>query len=122
MCSTKSIHNKHITQVGILLRQLGTVFLFTFVKATISGRHVEDVILLPRNVLRSDNEIWSVGENNLLERNMVSLLRADEDYVYVSTGLSDGQLICKTLINNPMPGMRIRYDNIPGPDTGVDTR
>ena len=94
----------------------------TFVKASISGRHVENVILLPRTVLRSNNEIWSVGENNLLERNIVSLLRADEDYVYVSTGLSDGQLICKTLINNPMPGMRIRYDNILGPDTGVSAR
>ncbi len=94
----------------------------TFVKASISGRHVENVILLPRTVLRSDSQIWSVSENNLLERNTVTLLRADEDYVYVATGLSDGQLICKTLVNNPMPGMRIRYDNIPGPDTGVSAR
>jgi len=94
----------------------------TFVKASIAGRHVENVILLPRTVLRSDNEIWSVGENNLLERNTVTLLRADEDYVYVATGLSDGQLICKTLVNNPMPGMRIRYDNIAGPGTGISVR
>lgn len=94
----------------------------TFVEASIAGRHVEDVILLPRTVLRSDNKIWSVGENNTLERNTVSLLRADEEYVYIASGLSHGQLICKTLINNPMPGMRVRYDTIAEPSAGVSLR
>ncbi len=84
----------------------------TFVEATIEGKRLEDVIVLPRSVLRADNLIWAVGDDNTLIPRPVTLFRADEDYIYVQSGIDDNELICKTLVDNPLPGSRVRYDSI----------
>ncbi len=84
----------------------------TFVEASIEGRLFEEVIVLPRGVLRADNVVWTVGENNVLTPNTVSLLRADEDFIYVKSGLEEASLVCKTTLDNPLPGTRVRYDQV----------
>ena len=85
----------------------------TFVEAAIAGRHVDNVIVLPRTVLRSDNLVWTVGENNLLTPNTVSLLRSDEDLIYVASGLQQNQLVCQDADQqSAAPGMRVRYDEV----------
>ena len=81
----------------------------TFVDATITGRHIQDLIVLPRSVLRSDNQVWVLGENDTLLPSTVTVVRSDEDHVYISDGVAHNQLVCKTLVNNPLPGMRVRY-------------
>ncbi|MBQ75694.1 MAG: efflux transporter periplasmic adaptor subunit [Gammaproteobacteria bacterium] len=82
----------------------------TFVEATIKGQHVENIIKLPRSVLRSDDEIWTVTSEKVLVPRKVELLRADEDLIYVSGGISENQLICMTMLDNPLPGTRVRYE------------
>ena len=84
----------------------------TFVEATIEGRHLDNVIILPRGVLRADNQVWTVGDGNTLTPNTVSLLRADEDYIYIDKGIDSNELVCKTMVDNPLPGTRVRYDEI----------
>jgi RND family efflux transporter MFP subunit len=84
----------------------------TFVEATIEGRHLDNVIVLPRGVLRADNQVWTVGDGNTLTPNTVSLLRADEDYIYIDKGIDSNELVCKTMVDNPLPGTRVRYDEI----------
>jgi RND family efflux transporter MFP subunit len=81
----------------------------TFVEATIEGKVVEDVIMLPRGSLRSGNRVWVVDENNTLRPRSVAILRADEELIYVESGLDDGQLVCITSLENPLPGTQVRF-------------
>ena len=83
----------------------------TFVQATIKGRMVDNIIRLPRRVLRSGDEVWTVNSENELVPNKVQLLRADEDLIYVSGGIRENQLVCLTILDNPLPGTRVRFED-----------
>jgi RND family efflux transporter MFP subunit len=82
----------------------------TFVDAEIEGFEVDNIVVLPRSVLRRGNRIWTVGADNELVPREVTLLRADEDQIYVSSGLEDNPLVCVTALENPLPGTIVRYD------------
>jgi len=81
----------------------------TFVNADIAGRTAEDVVVLPRSVLRSGNLVWVVGNANELLPRQVSILRADENRIYVNAGLDGVRLVCLTNLENPLPGTIVRY-------------
>lgn len=86
----------------------------TFVQAEIKGRQVNDIIKLPRKVLQGDDRIWTVAEDSLLKLNKVNLLRSDESHIYVTSGISDGDLICLSALNNPLPGTKVRLEGSNG--------
>ncbi|MBT3564549.1 MAG: efflux transporter periplasmic adaptor subunit, partial [Gammaproteobacteria bacterium] len=81
----------------------------TFVKADIKGRLVNNIIKLPRKVLQGNSNVWTVGQNNLLRLSKVSLLRSDESHIYVTSGISEGDLICLSALDNPLPGTKVRF-------------
>ena len=81
----------------------------TFVKADINGRLVKNIIKLPRKVLQGNSNVWTVGQNNLLRLSEVSLLRSDESHIYVTSGISEGDLICLSALDNPLPGTKVRF-------------
>ena len=81
----------------------------TFVKADIKGRLVKNIIKLPRKVLQGNSNVWTVGQNNLLRLSEVSLLRSDESHIYVTSGISEGDLICLSALDNPLPGTKVRF-------------
>jgi RND family efflux transporter MFP subunit len=83
----------------------------TFVEASIAGRDVDNIVVLPRNVLRADNRVWTVGGNNELLPRQVSVLRADEDRIYIDSGLEGVALVCLTTLENPLPGTVVRFSN-----------
>ena len=82
----------------------------TFVKARIAGSDLDDVVRLPRSVLRGNSRVWTVTDENTLKPVEVSIVRSDEKYVFIASGLLDGQLICTTLLDNPLPGTPVRYE------------
>lgn len=81
----------------------------TFVQAVIEGKIAEDVIILPRGSLRSGNRVWLVDEEHTLRPRNVDILRAGEELIYIESGLEDGQLVCITALENPLPGTRVRF-------------
>lgn len=82
----------------------------TFVNAEIEGFQVSNVWVLPRSVLRRGNRIWTIGADNELVPRVVTLLRADEDRIYVQSGLEGNPLVCLTTLENPLPGTIVRFD------------
>lgn len=93
----------------------------TFVQATIAGRIAENIIKLPRSVLRHGNEIWIVNSDNELVPKRVELLRSDESSIYVSGGINSDDLVCLTLLDNPLPGTRVRFSNPAELQLGINT-
>lgn len=69
-----------------------------FVKATIDGRTLPGMFALPRNTVRSENEIIVVTPDNTIERRRVKIVWRDSRNVIVSDGLTAGERVSLTPI------------------------
>lgn len=98
----------------------------TFVAANIEGTTAQDVVRIPRSAVRGNGQVVVVDEENRLHIRDVDILRADARYAYVLSGVSEGERISLTVIENPINGMRVRTDTEGGGDdqrlaSGIDT-
>ena len=62
----------------------------TFVNAEIQGLPADNVVVLPRYVLRADHTVITANEENELEILPVTVLRAEPRKVYISEGIEGG--------------------------------
>lgn len=79
-----------------------------FIHAEITGAHLKDVFILPRSVLRLDNQVLVVDEANRLRFTPVEVYRAELKRIIISGGLKPGQQICLTPLETVVEGMRVR--------------
>lgn len=79
----------------------------TFVNARIEGLPAEDVVVLPRYVLRADNTVLVANADNELEILPVTVLRAEPRKVYLSGGIEGGAKVIVTTLDAPVPGTRL---------------
>lgn len=78
-----------------------------YVQAEITGRRVEEVIALPRNVIRNNNQVLVVDAENKMYFRQVEILRLEEDRVLVAGGIAPGELICVSPIQAVYDGMSV---------------
>lgn len=78
-----------------------------YVEAVIAGREVDDVIVLPREVIRGNNQVLVVDTENRLWYRQVEIMRLENDRVVLSGGLEDGERICLSPIQAIIDGMRV---------------
>ncbi|MEJ8568942.1 efflux RND transporter periplasmic adaptor subunit [Elongatibacter sediminis] len=88
----------------------------TFVRAEIEGIPADNVVVLPRAVLRTNDTVLIANESNELEIRPVDLLRSEADHIYVRGGIRDGERVISTPMSAPIPGMRLALtsDETPG--------
>jgi RND family efflux transporter MFP subunit len=79
-----------------------------FVTAEIVGDRGQDIVLLPRNVMRLDGTVLVVSDDKTLDIRSVDLQRADEQFVYIRSGLQNGELVVNSTVPNPYQGMPVR--------------
>ena len=79
----------------------------TFVNAEIEGLPAENVVVLPRYVLRADNTILIANADNELDILPVTVLRAEPKKVYLSGGIEGGTRVVVTTLDAPIPGTRL---------------
>jgi len=79
----------------------------TFVNAQIQGLPAENVVVLPRYVLRPDHTVLIADENNDLQILPVTVLRAEPKKVYLSEGIEGGTKVVITTLDAPVPGTRL---------------
>jgi len=83
----------------------------TFVKANIIGREMSGLVVLPRYVLRTGNQLWVVDDQLKLRNRQVTTLRTGGDEIYVSSGLQTGDLVALTNLSGALPGMDVRINS-----------
>lgn len=95
----------------------------SFVRAEIQGLRANDVIVLPRSVLRADNTVLVANDERLLEIRPVTVVRAEPRTVYISEGIKDGELVVTTSMDAPIPGTRLAVtgEDAPEPPAVNDT-
>lgn len=79
----------------------------TFVRAAIEGRRAENVVVLPRHVLRTDGTVLVANSENELEVRTVDVARADAQSVFIRDGVDDGEHVVTTTLDAPIPGTRL---------------
>jgi hypothetical protein len=79
----------------------------TFVNAQIEGLPAENVVVLPRYVLRADNTVLVANSDNELEILPVEVLRAEPKKVYLSKGIKAGARVVTTTLDAPVPGTKL---------------
>jgi RND family efflux transporter MFP subunit len=79
----------------------------TFVRAEIQGLRADNVIVLPRALLQADDTVLVANDERKLEIRRVTVLRAEPRNVYISDGLTAGELIVTTSIDAPIPGTQL---------------
>jgi len=78
----------------------------TFVEASIPGILMTDVYTIPQYLLR-DNEIWVVNDKEQLESITVSVLREENENVYVKGDIGNGDRLVITLPDYPTNGTAV---------------
>ena len=80
----------------------------TFVSASIEGSAAENVIRVPRAVLRGSDQLLFVDEDNKLRIRKVDIVRADSQHIYIGGGADAGERVIVTAIETPVNGMAVR--------------
>ncbi|MCG8371206.1 MAG: efflux RND transporter periplasmic adaptor subunit [Proteobacteria bacterium] len=80
----------------------------TFVSATIAGSAAENIIRVPRSIVRGSDELIFVDVDNRIRTRQVSIVRGDADYVYINGGAVPGERVVVTALETPVNGMPVR--------------
>jgi len=78
-----------------------------FVELKIQGKLLEQVIPVPRHAVHNGNEVW-VSRDDQLRVQRVETARRDKEYVYVVSGLQDGDLVVTSPLDVITDGMKVR--------------
>lgn len=79
-----------------------------FVEASISGREIDDIIALPRAVIRNNNQVLVVDAENKMYYREVEVFRFEEERVLISGGLAPGEIVCISPIQAVVNGMTVQ--------------
>ena len=82
-----------------------------FVKATIEGRTLENLISLPRTALRDDETVMVIDDDNKLHFRTIEVFRLRDEEVIVSAGLKAGERVCVSPLQFVVEGMPVTVIN-----------
>lgn len=80
----------------------------TFVNANISGRKIENLVSLPRHIIRAGNLLWVIDKDMKLQNRKVTILRTGGDSIYISAGLDNGELVSATSLDATFTGATVK--------------
>jgi RND family efflux transporter MFP subunit len=80
----------------------------TFVTAYIKGKQEDNLIKIPRDAFRDLTSILVSDKSNKLYQRNLEIVRAEADFVYVRSGLEEGDRVVMTAIESPVEGMKLR--------------
>jgi RND family efflux transporter MFP subunit len=80
----------------------------TFVGATIQGAVIENLIRVPRAVIRGTNELIFLDSDDKLVIRNVLVARSDSDYAYISSGAERGERVVVTALESAITGLKVR--------------
>lgn len=83
----------------------------TFVSAAIEGTDAGAMFVIPRHSLERGKTLWMVDSDMAIQPRDLDVVRADEGFAYVATGLRDGDRYTVTPPENSLPGMRVRINS-----------
>jgi RND family efflux transporter MFP subunit len=86
----------------------------TFVVAKIKGESASDIIRVPQAAIRGADQLIFLDDDNKIRIQVVTIVRSDAEFAYISAGASPGERIVSTALDNPINGTKVRTtDDLP---------
>ena len=82
-----------------------------FVRATIDGRTLDNLISLPRTALRDEKTVMVIDDDNKLHFRTIEVFRLSDEEVIVSAGLEAGERVCASPLQFVVEGMPVTVIN-----------
>ena len=89
-----------------------------FVAAEIEGQYLDDIVRLPRAALRPNSQVLIIDGDNRLRFRAVNVLRLENDFVLIDSGLESGEVVNLSPIQTVVDGMRVSLTFEPTEDRG----
>lgn len=83
------------------------LILGSILEARIEGKPLQEVVRLPRNLVRTADTVW-VMEEGALQIRELDILFQDREYAYVGEGLQDGDRVVSTNLATVVEGAPLR--------------
>jgi RND family efflux transporter MFP subunit len=88
-----------------------------FVDAEIAGKVYQEVIVLPRDGLRPDNEVYVVNDKGKTDIRKVDVLDSDSERALLLSGIEAGELVVLSPMEKSRVSMTLRALDVNNPDT-----
>lgn len=85
-----------------------------FVTAQVKGNVIEEAIVLPREIVRGNDEIIVIKDDNTVEKRKLDIIWRDDRNVVVSKGLQTGERVSRTLLSFATDGMKVKLQGEAG--------
>ena len=82
-----------------------------FVRAYIAGRVLKAVFILPRGVLRRNNEIMVISDDDTVDRRQVEVVWSDNNQIVIGQGLTAGERVSITPLPFAISGSKVQVSN-----------
>ena len=89
-----------------------------FVAAEIEGQYLDGIVRLPRAALRPNSQVLIIDGDNRLRFRAVNVLRLENDFVLIDSGLESGEVVNLSPIQTVVDGMRVSLTFEPTADRG----
>jgi len=87
---------------------LRPLLLGSYINVSIDSGILKNVFAVPRAAFRDDNTLWIMNSSGKLEIRKVDPIWRDENFIYLKSGLADGEKLVLTDISTPLKGMNLR--------------
>ncbi|MEH6910636.1 MAG: efflux RND transporter periplasmic adaptor subunit [Oceanicoccus sp.] len=104
------LHNQHPEELRI----------GTFVDARIEGRLMKGLVVLPRYILRTGNQLWVIDDQSRLQNRKVTVLRTEGSDIYVTNGLNEGEIVSLSSIGTAVPGTKVDISTVSPTDQSTE--
>ena len=88
-----------------------------FVDAEISGKIYQEIIVLPRDGLRPDNEVYVVDDKGKADIRKVEVLDSDSERALLIGGVDEGELVVLSPMEKSRTSMSLRVLDVNNPET-----
>ncbi len=79
-----------------------------FVEIQLLGEKLAGIISIPRDALRSDQQVWIADQENRLRIRPVNILRREQKNLLVNQGVSSGEKLILTTLSGAADGLLLR--------------
>ena len=80
----------------------------SFIHMEIKGKTLKKAFRIPRFALHEGEKVWIMSARNTLDIRPVNVAWDEDDMVYISNNLSDGENLVVSSIAAPVQGMSLR--------------
>lgn len=84
------------------------LMLDAFVRVELIGEEVAGVFEVPTKAVRDGDYLWVMTKDKTLDIREMEMVWSDDEHVYVSEGLQDGERLIVSDLAAPVPGMPLR--------------